>query len=179
MRDAGNISPYCKSPFFSLSKPFTFSRTRIRDPVDQALAHFSHPRYKDLGGDLYIVCRRVRVVAPDLQIVYDDFEIKAGISTDVGRRQCEYRDVCRDVEFVWFYKYHSDTVKLLERLVHLSLRALGAAIPPYPCPGCGVRHREFFDAAAAGGIAGVCAIVEFWLEVLGQRVVRVGIDPIA
>jgi hypothetical protein len=62
--------------------------------------------------------------------------------------------------------------KTVERLVHLTLRARGAAIVPYPCPGCGVKHREFYLDAAAGGIDGVCEVIEFWLGALGQAIDR-------
>ncbi|KAJ7848218.1 hypothetical protein B0H13DRAFT_1906859 [Mycena leptocephala] len=65
-------------------------------------------------------------------------------------------------------------VKTLERLVHSTLRARGAAIAPYPCPGCGVKHREFYLDAAAGGIDGVCEVIEFWLGALGQAINRQG-----
>ncbi|KAF8183522.1 hypothetical protein K438DRAFT_1974993 [Mycena galopus ATCC 62051] len=152
--------------------------TRIRNPIDQALAHIAHPRYKDFPGDLYIVCRIIRVLDPSLQIYVDALEIKSGFSIDTLRRQFEYHHTCRNVEFLWFYRYKSDSVKLLERLVHLTLRALGATIDRYSCPGCGIKHREFYSYLAAGGIEGLCAIIEFWLGVLGQTIERVVIDPI-
>ncbi|KAJ7231705.1 hypothetical protein B0H12DRAFT_1239888 [Mycena haematopus] len=153
--------------------------TRIRDPLDQALAHVVQPRYKDFSGDLYIVCRIVRVFDVNLQIFVDGLEIKAGLSKNAERRQFDYRGICRGVEFIWFYKYKSNNIKLLERIVHLTLRALGATIATYPCPGCGVHHREFYSYSGAGGIEGLCRIIEFWLGALGQSVERVCIDPIS
>ncbi|KAJ7250447.1 hypothetical protein B0H12DRAFT_1072053 [Mycena haematopus] len=144
--------------------------TRIRDPLDQALAHVAHPRYKDFAGDLYIVCRIVRVFDVNLQIFVDGLEIKAGFTKNAKRRQFDYRDICRGVEFIWFCMYRSDSVKLLERVVHLTLRALGATIATHPCPGCGVHHREFYSYPGAGGIEGLCGIIEFWLRALGQSV---------
>ncbi|KAJ7228114.1 hypothetical protein B0H12DRAFT_1228744 [Mycena haematopus] len=154
-------------------------RTRIHDPIVQALEHFAHPRYQDFAGDLYIVCRIVRVFDGNLGIFVDGLEIKSGLTRNIERRQFDYRNVCRDVEFVWVCRYRSDSVKLLERLVHLALRALGATIPTYPCPGCGVCHREFYSYSGVGGIEGLCKIIEFWLEALGQSVERVHIDPIS
>ncbi|KAJ6559587.1 hypothetical protein B0H19DRAFT_1260298 [Mycena capillaripes] len=153
--------------------------SRIRDPIDQALAHIAHPCYKDFRGDLYTVCRVVRVFDHELQMWVGAFDIKSGFSIDAVRRQFDYRDTCHDIEFIWFYKYKSDTVKLLEPLVHLTLRALGATIASYPCPGCGVRHREFYSYSAAGGIEGLCSIIEFWLGAMGQRVEKILIDPIS
>ncbi|KAJ7824050.1 hypothetical protein B0H13DRAFT_2375728 [Mycena leptocephala] len=143
--------------------------TRIRDPIEQCLAHVATPCHKDHGGELYTLFRVVGV---------DKLEVKSGYSIDTVRRQFEYRDNCVGVEFIWCYKYTCDNVKLLERLVHLTLRAHGAAIMPYECPGCGVKHREFYLDSAAGGIDGVCEIVEFWLGALGQPINKTVIEPI-
>ncbi|KAJ7833559.1 hypothetical protein B0H13DRAFT_1914536 [Mycena leptocephala] len=143
--------------------------TRIRDPIEQCLAHVATPRHKDHGGELYTLFRVVGV---------DKLEVKSRYSIDTVRRQFEYRDNCVGVEFIWCYKYTCDNVKLLERLVHLTLRARGAAIVPYECPGCGVKHREFYLDSAAGGIDGVCEIVEFWLGALGQPINKTVIEPI-
>ncbi|KAJ7848302.1 hypothetical protein B0H13DRAFT_2404434 [Mycena leptocephala] len=146
--------------------------TRIRDPIEQCLAHIATPRHKDHGGELYTVFRIERVFCERLQLEIDKLEVKTGYSIDTLRRQFEYRENCTGVEFIWCYKYTCDNVKLLERLVHLTLRARGAAIAPYPCPGCGVKHREFYLDAAAGGIDGVCEVIEFWLGALGQAIDR-------
>ncbi|KAF8187415.1 hypothetical protein K438DRAFT_1973027 [Mycena galopus ATCC 62051] len=153
--------------------------TRIRNPIDQALAHFAHPRYKDFRGDLYIVCRVIRIFDPILHMDVDALEIKLGFSIDTLRRQFDYHDTCIDLKFTWFYRYKCDCVKLLEGLVHLTLRALGAAIEAYPCPGCGVHHREFYSYLMTGGIDGLCAIIGFWLGALGQSVERIPINPIS
>ncbi|KAJ7713400.1 hypothetical protein B0H16DRAFT_1478723 [Mycena metata] len=150
--------------------------SRIPDLAEQCLAHVPQSYYKDLRGDLYTVFRRIRVYDANLQTDVDAVEIKAGYSSDTPRRQQEYRDTCQGVDFDWKFKYTSDNVKRLvlkrgaERLVHLSLRMLGAGIPACPCPGCGVRHKEFFAVAAAGGIEGLCGIIEFWLGLLGEPV---------
>ncbi|KAJ7915974.1 hypothetical protein B0H13DRAFT_2451723 [Mycena leptocephala] len=111
--------------------------TRIRDPIEQCLAHIATPRHKDHGGELYTVFRIERVFCERLQLEIDKLEVKTGYSIDTLRRQFEYRENCTGVEFIWCYKYTCDNVKLLERLVHLTLCARGAAIAPYPCPGRG------------------------------------------
>ncbi|KAJ6547251.1 hypothetical protein B0H19DRAFT_1075156 [Mycena capillaripes] len=147
--------------------------TRIHDPIEQCLAHIAKPRYKDFRGELYTVFRVQRRFCEELQLEIDELEIKSGYSIDTLRHQFEYRDNCAGVDFIWCYKYTCDSVKLLERterLVHLTLRKRGAAIAPYPCPGCGVNHREFYLDSAAGGIEGICEIIEFWLGALGQKV---------
>ncbi|KAJ7447691.1 hypothetical protein FB451DRAFT_1567493 [Mycena latifolia] len=152
--------------------------TRIPDPIEQVLAHIQSRRYKDFSVELYTVFRVTRVFCEDLGLEVDHLEIKAGYAIDTIRRQFQYHDSCRGVEFIWCYKYRCDEIKLLERLVHLSLRAHGAALAPRLCPGCNVRHREFFLDLAAGGIEGLCGIIEFWLGALGQQIERVVIDPL-
>ncbi|KAJ6522888.1 hypothetical protein B0H19DRAFT_1085935 [Mycena capillaripes] len=132
--------------------------TRIRDPIEQVLAHLDKRLYKDFLGMLYTVYRVKRVFDDELRIWVDALDVKAGFATDLPSCQCNYRDNCRDVEFIWM--------------------SSGATIEPYPCPGCGVKHREFFLDFEAGGIEGVCEIIELWLEILGQPVEKVGIDPI-
>ncbi|KAJ7023941.1 hypothetical protein C8F04DRAFT_1192909 [Mycena alexandri] len=144
--------------------------SRIPDPLDQCMAHLKKSNYNDFRGELYTVFRVLRVFDHEFQMDVDVLDIKSGYSLDSRHRQLDYRDTCRGVKFLWMYKYTSDNIKHLERLVHLSLRALGAQIPTFPCPGCGVKHREFYSVGAAGGIDGLCAIIEFWLEVLGQPV---------
>ncbi|KAJ7723267.1 hypothetical protein B0H16DRAFT_1472967 [Mycena metata] len=152
--------------------------TRIPNEIDQCIALLDTCRYKDFRGELYTVFRVTRVFDHTLQMEVDALDIKSGYSIDTARRQLQYRDKCVGVGFIWCYKYTCDQVKLLERLVHLTLRSQGAAIPSYPCPGCGVRHREFYLDSAAGGLDGLCGIIEFWLEVLGQQVEGIVIEPI-
>ncbi|KAJ6535038.1 hypothetical protein B0H19DRAFT_1271698 [Mycena capillaripes] len=147
--------------------------------MDQALAHIDHPCYREIAGDVYVVCRVVRIFDDQLGIWVNALDVKSGRAIDVTNRQCDYCDKCRGVEFIWFWRYTSTTVKLLERLVHLTLRDRGAALAPYPCPGCGVKHQEFYSYEAAGGVEGVCEIIEFWLGALRQRVEKIPIKPVS
>ncbi|KAJ7809354.1 hypothetical protein B0H13DRAFT_1927942 [Mycena leptocephala] len=57
--------------------------TRIRDPIEQCLAHVATPRHKDHGGELYTLFRVFGV---------HKLEVKSGYSIDTVRRQFEYRD---------------------------------------------------------------------------------------
>jgi len=45
---------------------------------------------------------------------------------------------------------------------------LGADLSPSLCP-CNVRHTEFKDYEAAGGIDGIVDIIQFWRGALGER----------
>ena len=62
-----------------------------------------------------------------------------------------------------------------ERLVHLTLRAMGAEVPrrQRKCVGCCVRHREFYLLLKVGGTAGLLRIVEFWLALTGEKVKKI------
>ncbi|KAJ7860934.1 hypothetical protein B0H13DRAFT_1900702 [Mycena leptocephala] len=133
--------------------------TRIRDPIEQCLAHVATPCHKDHGGELYTLFRIVGV---------DKLEVKA------GTRSIQCAGNSSTAIIVW----GSNLYGVTKRLVHLTLRARGAAIVPYECPGCGVKHREFYLDSAAGGIDGVCEIVEFWLGALGQPINKTVIEPI-
>ncbi|KAJ7606719.1 hypothetical protein DFH06DRAFT_1149806 [Mycena polygramma] len=176
--DEGKNWPPCER-LFSPSLSFNwFGSSRIVDPIDQCLAHIRTPRYKDHPGKLYTVFRKMRVYDSDLRLMVDALEMKTGYAVDIVRRQEQYHDLCDPVDFIWLYEYDCDSVKLIERLVHLTLRARGGTIKPYPCPGCGTRHREFFLESAAGGVDGMCAIIEFWLGAMGQPIVRSVVQPI-
>jgi hypothetical protein len=61
---------------------------------------------------------------------------------------------------------------LLERLTHLTLRAMGAQRVPYPCYGCTVRHREH-SSEAKGRLEVVAGIIEYWMRQIGEDPIRV------
>ncbi|KAF7326823.1 hypothetical protein MSAN_02322900 [Mycena sanguinolenta] len=147
---------------------------RISDVDDKIAAYLcaidrGEAVYDDQPGEVYSVCR---LRAEDGETLLD---IKVGIAEDTSIRQADYDESCDPVEFLWLVKWKCERPKLLERLVHLTFHALGAALPTdlRTCAGCGVRHREFFAYEAVGGIDGVSRIVEFWLGVLGEPVERI------
>jgi hypothetical protein len=43
---------------------------------------------------------------------------------------------------------------------------------PQICPGCGVKHREFFCLAFVGGLRGLDKLVKEVLGLLGQKSVK-------
>ncbi|KAJ7740750.1 hypothetical protein DFH07DRAFT_965291 [Mycena maculata] len=122
--------------------------------------------YDNQPGEAYSVCRLRDEAGGTL------LDIKVGIAKDISARQADYNEYCDPVEFLWLVKWKCQRPKLLERLVHLTFRALGADLPtdPRTCAGCGVCHREFFAYEAVGGIDGVLRIVEFWLGMLGEPI---------
>ncbi|KAJ7738033.1 hypothetical protein DFH07DRAFT_966185 [Mycena maculata] len=147
---------------------------RISDKNDQIAAYLrSMDRceavYDDQPGEVYSVCR----LCDEAERVLLD--IKVGIAKDTSVRQADYNEYCDPVEFLWVVKWKCKRPKLLERLVHLTFHALGGGLPIdlRTCAGCGVRHREFFDYEAVGGIEGVLRIVEFWLGALRETIQRI------
>jgi hypothetical protein len=52
------------------------------------------------------------------------------------------------------------------------LLAMGAKRVPYSCYGCGVRHREHYSEAKSGGLEVVAAIIEYWMQRIGEVPVR-------
>ncbi|KAJ7163648.1 hypothetical protein C8R46DRAFT_1036413 [Mycena filopes] len=87
-------------------------------------------------------------------MVLAEMEIKVGHTNNLGRRLGEYDD--------------SPVGACFLRLVHLSLRHLGAKLRPYRCYGCDTRHREYYDFIRAGGFAGVEKIIRYWLWRMGE-----------
>ncbi|KAJ7846646.1 hypothetical protein B0H13DRAFT_2362885 [Mycena leptocephala] len=61
---------------------------------------------------------------------------------------------------------------LAERLIHLRLFGRKAHAVPQICPGCGVKHREFFCLAFVGGLRGLDKLVKEVLGLLGQKLVK-------
>ncbi|KAJ7917286.1 hypothetical protein B0H13DRAFT_1870466 [Mycena leptocephala] len=120
--------------------------------------------YKDYPGFVYAVMRPH--VGPNGVVDYTRMEIKVGITNDLERRMRDYKK-CGD-GFVWLFSYRSRSVKWIERMVHLTLKAAGAHVRPYRCAGCGHRHREFFFEVAAGGIEGVAQTIEQVMASVGQ-----------
>ncbi|KAJ7231865.1 hypothetical protein B0H12DRAFT_1239828 [Mycena haematopus] len=147
---------------------------RISDKNDQIAAYLrtidrGEAVYDDQPGEVYSVCRLRDEGGGTL------LDIKVGIAKDTSVRQANYNEYCDPEEFLWLVKWKCKRPKLLERLVHLTFHAWGAALPleRRTCAGCGVRHREFFAYEAVGGINGVLRIVEFWLGALGEPIERI------
>ncbi|KAJ7203739.1 hypothetical protein GGX14DRAFT_461049 [Mycena pura] len=148
--------------------------SRTREPSAQIAAHLQcfilgQPVYKERKGSAYCVRSGARG--------------KVGITVDVPKRQANYAQVCAPVVFEWIARYECENPKriselyhswssiYLERLVHLTLRAMGAEVPrcQRKCVGCGVGHREFYLLLKVGGTAGLLRIIEFWLALTGEK----------
>ncbi|KAJ7117274.1 hypothetical protein C8R43DRAFT_1154565 [Mycena crocata] len=160
----------------------------LPDPMEQALALLAlgDPYDNDGPGELYLKVRVASGFLPQFlaspfvpQFIAgtlpthilqtpDVFQVKVGHTDCISRRRSQYYVCDKDHHPIYWHGYCSvPKRKLAERLVHLSLIALGARVARYPCPGCTKRHREFFSLAAAGGLQSVEEVVKFWVEALG------------
>ncbi|KAJ7133855.1 hypothetical protein C8R46DRAFT_1048248 [Mycena filopes] len=150
---------------------------RLREPLTQATALLAGPDLYSNDGDGFVY-EHARVPIPvwnafqegkiSWVTVLTKMEIKVGHTNDLGRRLGEYDDCTPGYVFLWQCAYSTSRRMLLERLVHLSLRYLGAKLRPYRCYGCGTRHREYYDFIRAGGFAGVEKIIREWLWRMGE-----------
>ncbi|KAF8189628.1 hypothetical protein K438DRAFT_1971734 [Mycena galopus ATCC 62051] len=99
------------------------------------------------------------------------WEAKIGHTDDLFRRMGQYRPCDPDGQspVVFVGHCHVRHRMVAERLIHLVLTGIGAHIPPYPCPGCGVSHREYFSVHSAGGFTAILAIIQSCVELLGDH----------
>ncbi|KAJ7443912.1 hypothetical protein B0H11DRAFT_2250340 [Mycena galericulata] len=151
---------------------------RLCDPLEAAEATFNLRLYKKHAGVVYVQYKmnqdeldRVAFMPADQEADYID--LKIGETSDIERRRDDYTRVCVGENIGWAFYYETQHVQLLERLTHLTLKALGAKRQPYPCSGCGVRHREHFAEMAAAGLEGVAAVIEYWMRRLGENPQRI------
>ncbi|KAJ7608274.1 hypothetical protein DFH06DRAFT_1149011 [Mycena polygramma] len=156
-------------------EPYLAALRGFRDrPVPfAALSALCNP-YRDGSGDVYVLRR----VPHAVQKAYDTkkisrasylakTQVKLGHSQDFPTRQRGYRKCAIDWVLLWQVRFSTPNRKLLEALVHESLRERDASVEPVECS-CSVRHTEFFDLKRAGGVRGVELLVLSWMWALGQ-----------
>ncbi|KAJ7906990.1 hypothetical protein B0H13DRAFT_1880049 [Mycena leptocephala] len=151
-------------------------RLAAREPLEAAEAYLNLRPYKEHagGGVAYVHLRPNWEILENAADVPDDDELdwvdlKVGEAHDVDDRRDDYELDCVDEPILWAYCYQTAYPKLIERLTHLTLRAMGAQRVPYSCYGCGVRHREHFSAEKSGGLEVVAAIIEYWMRRIGEQ----------
>ncbi|KAJ7766539.1 hypothetical protein DFH07DRAFT_769801 [Mycena maculata] len=138
------------------------------DPIGAAESYLAIQPYIPKPGWVYVQARvnwtfffNIPTFPPGQDVCYIDFKI--GECANVPARREGYERECVGEEILWAFCYPTTDCRLLERLVHNTLRARGAKRTPYPCYGCGVRHREHYGERASGGFCGVRQIIEYWL----------------
>ncbi|KAF7331143.1 hypothetical protein MSAN_02443900 [Mycena sanguinolenta] len=149
------------SPLLACRLTSSTSSRRLAHPVDQqmALLALDHPYVDDGPGELYVQGRR----NPNGQL-----EFKVGETSSMPRRYGEYSKCTKNGHTLqWEFHCEVPYRKLAERLVHLSFRALGGVLVRYPCPGCYVRHREFYLLDNIGDLDAVVRVLSFWVVAIG------------
>ncbi|KAJ6448055.1 hypothetical protein C8R45DRAFT_1115515 [Mycena sanguinolenta] len=134
---------------------------RLAHPVDQqmALLALDHLYADDGPGELYVQGRR----NPNGRL-----EFKVGETSSMPCRYGEYSRCTKNGHTLeWEFHCQVPYRKLAERLIHLSFGALGGVLVRYPCPGCYVRHREFYSLDNIGDLDAVVRIMSFWIVAIG------------
>ncbi|KAJ7845310.1 hypothetical protein B0H13DRAFT_1908455 [Mycena leptocephala] len=99
-------------------------------------------------------------------------QFKIGHTSSLKRRCRQYRKCEKGQTHIWLWTYDAAQRYLAERLIHLRLFGGDVHAVPQNCPGCGVKHREFFCPASVGGLRGLDRIVTDVLGLLGQKSVK-------
>ncbi|KAJ7654681.1 hypothetical protein DFH06DRAFT_1133436 [Mycena polygramma] len=149
------------------------SHLAARAPLEAAEGYLNLRPYKERPGHVYTHLRpnwevEANAASAAAGEELDWVDLKVGKAEDVAVRRVDYEVDCVDEPIVWAFSYETSHPKLIERLTHLTLWAMHAKRVPYPCDGCGVRHREHFSEARSGGLEVVAAIIEYWLARLGE-----------
>ncbi|KAJ7664050.1 hypothetical protein DFH06DRAFT_1128396 [Mycena polygramma] len=155
-------------------------RLASRAPIEAAEAYVNLRPYKERPGFVYTHRRpnwEVLDDAPNVPVAQLDWvDIKVGQAVDLEERQLDYELDCVDEPIGWVFCYETSRPKLIERLTHLTLWEMGAKRVPYPCRGCGVRHREHFSEVISGGVEVVGLIIEYWMRRIGEQPTRILLD---
>ncbi|KAJ7638260.1 hypothetical protein FB45DRAFT_1023065 [Roridomyces roridus] len=124
--------------------------------LERAQAHLNLRMYKDdLPGDIYAGLE-------------PRGSVKLGYSTQVDVRLLSHNARCG--QHLWLFAYATPTPKLLESLIHLTLKDMGAHKRPRCCRRCRTRHREYFSEEL--DLGAYEDVIKCWLKVLGQPIER-------
>ncbi|KAJ6454894.1 hypothetical protein C8R47DRAFT_1082964 [Mycena vitilis] len=155
-------------------------RLAARAPIEAAEAYLNIRPYQEHRGFVYTHGRpnwQVLEDAPNVPLAQLDWiDVKVGQAENVEVRQLDYELDCVDEPIAWAFCYETSRPKLIERLTHLTLWEMGAKRVPYPCYGCGVRHREHFSLEISGGVEVVGMIIEYWMRRIGEEPTRIPLD---
>ncbi|KAJ7609373.1 hypothetical protein DFH06DRAFT_1148489 [Mycena polygramma] len=177
-----NMDPFAASLVEETRKKMLGALCRLasRAPIEAAEAYVNLRPYKERPGFVYTHRRpnwEVLDDAPNVPVAQLDWvDIKVGQAVDLEERQLDYELDCVDEPIGWVFCYETSRPKLIERLTHLTLWEMGAKRVPYPCRGCGVRHREHFSEVISGGVEVVGLIIEYWMRRIGEQPTRILLD---
>ncbi|KAJ7798248.1 hypothetical protein B0H14DRAFT_3492722 [Mycena olivaceomarginata] len=100
-----------------------------------------------------------------LYIQFRPSQFKVGHTDWLPRRLDQYRECQRFGHQVETWVCCPTPIGSSQRVAHLLLNSLGAKAPSSPCPGCGIKHREFYWYSRIGGRRTILRIVRLaiWL----------------
>ncbi|KAJ7468396.1 hypothetical protein B0H11DRAFT_1920960 [Mycena galericulata] len=101
----------------------------------------------------------------------DALEVKVGHTSNISRRQMEYRVCASGIAIRWHVAFRARKRILSEAIAHLLLRDMGAVPLVYPCPGCTVSHREYIPLRSVGSLNALVRLVRYAIRETGQLVV--------
>ncbi|KAJ7435384.1 hypothetical protein B0H11DRAFT_2257344 [Mycena galericulata] len=102
----------------------------------------------------------------------DALEVKVGHTSNMRRRQREYRVCANGIAIRWHVAFRARKRILSEAIAHLLLRDMGAVPSVFPCPGCGVSHREYVPFRSVGSFDALERVVREAIRKTGQLVAK-------
>ncbi|KAJ7490107.1 hypothetical protein B0H11DRAFT_1912608 [Mycena galericulata] len=102
----------------------------------------------------------------------DALEVKVGHTSSMRRRQREYRVCANGIAIRWHVAFRARKRILSEAIAHLLLRDMGAVPSVFPCPGCGVSHREYVPFRSVGSFDALERVVREAIRKTGQLVAK-------
>ncbi|KAJ7772341.1 hypothetical protein B0H16DRAFT_1451420 [Mycena metata] len=149
----------------------------VPDPFTRVHVVLARHAYKREGeGNLYVTARIDEKIQQDyeaeripLETFLDQLEVKLGHTKAMKARQRQYKKCAKKQHLIWHHYYRADRRMLAERMIQLTLDALGAQRAIRACPGCGVRHREYYSFRSIGSYERLHRIIVSCLEALGQK----------
>ncbi|KAJ7171843.1 hypothetical protein C8R43DRAFT_1103060 [Mycena crocata] len=146
---------------------YSSASRNMKDPSDQIVSHMEHPSHLVKAGYIYL---NSRTIVDKNGVLQQHF--KAGFAENVGRRRKDYARKCVGVHFDWQYCWPVSDVRRVERMIHNAFEVLGSHAVCVKCPGCGVRHREFYSKDFIPTVERAIYIIEFVIELAGLPVDR-------
>ncbi|KAJ7776869.1 hypothetical protein DFH07DRAFT_951482 [Mycena maculata] len=121
----------------------------------------------------------VRYLAHDINFAefLAEVDVKVGHTSSYRTRRRAYRKCERGIAIVWGCAFVARQRILAENITHRILRAMGVEPLIYPCPGCAVRHHEYFPLLQVGGLVGMERVILAAIRATGQtRVDKIVFD---
>ncbi|KAJ7716666.1 hypothetical protein DFH07DRAFT_785353 [Mycena maculata] len=98
-----------------------------------------------------------------------ELEVKVGFTDDIRRRIREYQKCENGVMIGWVVGFMVEKRKHVERITHNCLAEMDIEPCIYRCPGCGVRHEEYYPFWRLGGFQVLEDVIRLSAAMAGQH----------